>query len=189
MDLKQTILGIISRKPVSGYDLKRIISDSDIFYWSGNNNQIYKCLLELQKEGLVTFRTQLQENLPNKKIYTITEQGLLELHKGLIEPAEAPEFHKDILIHLAFAERLSNIEVIQLLKSYEEEIRLRLKMHAFQAAQRAFPIEQTKRETYIRQRVSDNVTAAYQIELAWLHETMEGLNRYAEKDVVEQEDV
>ena len=70
-----TILGLLSWKPSSGYDLKRIISDSDIFYWSGNNNQIYKSLLELQKEGLVTHQVQLQESLPAKKIYSITEKG------------------------------------------------------------------------------------------------------------------
>ena len=68
MDLRSAILGLLSWQPASGYDLKRIISDSDIFYWSGNNNQIYKSLLELLKEGLVTYQVQLQDSLPAKKI-------------------------------------------------------------------------------------------------------------------------
>ena len=35
MDLHSTIFGLLSWKPSSGYDLKRIISDLDIFFWSG----------------------------------------------------------------------------------------------------------------------------------------------------------
>ncbi|MBA3075528.1 MAG: PadR family transcriptional regulator, partial [Anaerolineae bacterium] len=72
MDLQSTILGLLSWKPFSGYDLKGIISESDLFYWSGNNNQIYKILLELQQAGLVTFEVHEQESLPAKKIYSVT---------------------------------------------------------------------------------------------------------------------
>ncbi len=84
MDLRSTLLGLLSWKPASGYDLKRIISNSDIFYWSGNNNQIYKSLLELQKEGLVTYQVQLQESLPTKKIYSVTDQGRAALRQSLL---------------------------------------------------------------------------------------------------------
>lgn len=55
MNLSSAILGLLDWKPFSGYDLKRIISGSDLYYWSGNNNQIYKVLLELWRERLVTF--------------------------------------------------------------------------------------------------------------------------------------
>ena len=47
MDVHTAILGWLSWKPASGYDLKRVFSDSEIFYWSGNNNQIYKALLQI----------------------------------------------------------------------------------------------------------------------------------------------
>ncbi len=123
MNLRQTILGLLSWKSASGYDLKRIISESDVFYWSGNNNQIYKCLIELQNEGMVTCQTQLQTGLPNKKIYTITQQGLAELRDGLTQAVEQPALQKDILIHLAWAEMLADGEILLLLDNYEEELR------------------------------------------------------------------
>ena len=44
MTLEYAILGLLSWKPFSGYDLKKIFSDSPIYYWSGNNNQIYRTL-------------------------------------------------------------------------------------------------------------------------------------------------
>ena len=42
MTIKYAILGLLSWKPFSGYDLKKIFVDSASLYWSGNNNQIYR---------------------------------------------------------------------------------------------------------------------------------------------------
>ncbi len=66
MTIDYAILGLLSWKPLSGYDLKKLFSDSSILYWSGNNNQIYKALIQLHQDGLVSQETQLQESLPAK---------------------------------------------------------------------------------------------------------------------------
>ena len=100
MDLLTAILGLLSWKPSSGYDLKRIISDSDIFYWSGNNNQIYKSLLELQKDGLVSHQGQLLESLHAKKVYPITEKGMTALCQSIMEKQDVLEVHKRVLTRL-----------------------------------------------------------------------------------------
>ncbi len=47
MTINFAVLGILSYQPMSGYDLKKIMQDSVYMHWSGNNNQIYKALLEL----------------------------------------------------------------------------------------------------------------------------------------------
>jgi DNA-binding PadR family transcriptional regulator len=59
LSIEYAILGLLSWKPFSGYDLKKIIAESDVYYWSGNNNQIYNRMVSLHKQGLVT-----QEVLP-----------------------------------------------------------------------------------------------------------------------------
>jgi DNA-binding PadR family transcriptional regulator len=171
MDLRFTILGLLSWKPSSGYDLKRIISDSDVFYWSGNNNQIYKSLIELQKEGLVTYQVQLQESLPAKKIYTITDKGLAELRQSLLSSPEVPEMHKDFLIQLAWAEPLSDEEVLALLEKYEGEIYVRLQMVKMQAANPGSNPDRSRREKYLWKRIAENFIAAYQAELDWVRQT------------------
>ena len=66
-----TILGMLSWKPMTGYDMKRMMQDSPVMYWSGNNNQIYKALVQLLDMGLVTNEVQYQESAPNKKVYSI----------------------------------------------------------------------------------------------------------------------
>jgi PadR family transcriptional regulator AphA len=171
MDLRFAILGLLSWKPSSGYDLKRIISDSDVFYWSGNNNQIYKSLIELRQEGLVTCQVQLQESLPAKKIYSITNQGLSVLHQGLREAPQIPELHKSFLIQLAWAEILSDAEILALLEKYAIEIANRLRMFQVQAARPGSSPDRSKREKYLWKRIIDNLIAAYQTELQWVHQT------------------
>ncbi len=174
MNLRSSILGLLSWKPSSGYDLKRIISDSDIFYWSGNNNQIYKSLIELQQEGLVTSQVLLQESLPAKKIYSITDQGLSLLRQNLLEAPELPELHKSFLIQLALAGILSDAEIQALLEIYAEEIANRLRIYQAQAACPDNSPDRSKREKYLWKSIIDNFIAAYQTELDWVYQTQRG---------------
>lgn len=173
MELRSTILGLLSWKPASGYDLKRIISDSDIFYWSGNNNQIYKSLLELQEEGLVTHQVHQQESLPAKKIYSVTEKGLTELRNNLLAAPEVPELHKGFLIQLAFAEVLSDKEIETLLEQYADEISHRLRMIQAQAARPGNCPNRSLREQYLWRRITENLIEATQAELDWVRQTQQ----------------
>lgn len=175
MHLRAAILGFLSWKPASGYDLKRIISDSDIFYWSGNNNQIYKSLVELQREGLVRYEVQIQESLPAKKVYSITEQGLAELRRSLLATPEAPELHKNFLIQMAWAETLADDEVLALLEHYKDEITARLRMLQDQAARRDGSPNRSRREKYLWRRIADNLVSTYQAELDWARQTQQEL--------------
>ena len=175
MDLHTAILGLLSWKPASGYDLKQVIGDSDIFYWSGNNNQIYKGLLELEKAGLVTHRLQPQEGLPAKKIYSITVEGLSALRRSLLAAPEVPELHNSFLIQLAWAETLSDAQVLALLDKYESEIKGRLLMLQGKAARAGGATYRSTRERYLWQRIHENLVEACQTELEWVQQTRRGL--------------
>jgi DNA-binding PadR family transcriptional regulator len=166
---------LLSWKPASGYDLKRIISASEIFYWSGNNNQIYKSLLELQRAGLVTHQVQLQESLPAKKIYSITEKGLAALRHSLLADPQLPELHKSLLIQLAWAESLTDEEILELLEKYASEISTHLRMLEGQATRGGSTQYRSRREQYLWRRMTDNLIAAYQTELDWTRQTQQAL--------------
>lgn len=177
MDLHATILGFLSWKPLSGYDLKKMLSTSDIFYWSGNNNQVYKSLLELKKNGLVTYHVQPQESLPSKKVYSITANGLVELQKYLLEMPEVPEQHKNFLIQLAWCDVLSDGEVIELLERYESEVEQRMKVHLGQAEANGDWPKRSQRELYLWDRIHHNLAEAYQTELNWTRQTLRDLQQ------------
>lgn len=176
MDLHSTILGLLSWKPFSGYDLKGIISDSNLFYWSGNNNQIYKVLLELQRDGLVSFEVQQQQSLPAKKIYTINERGRAALRQSLLQKPQVSDWPKSFLIQLAWSDCLTDDEVLDLLNFYEQELISHLSLLQGEAERRENSPHRTPREAYLWRRIADNFILATQTELQWTSETRKAIS-------------
>lgn len=181
MDLRETLLGLLNQKPASGYDLKRVIAESDLFYWSGNNNQIYKVLLELQQEGLVTFEVQTQASLPTKKVYTLTDQGRRVLREGLLRPPEVPEIHKNFLIQLACAQALTDKELLTLFERYTVEVQAGLDL-ARGLADRALKRLDNSRQTWLDLMTRENIVQTWQAELDWARRTREELQEKTNKD-------
>ena len=122
MSIEYAILGLLSWRPLSGYDLKKIFEDSTALYWSGNNNEIYRSLVRLHKNGWVTLEIKPQENLPARKIYTISPRGRGELSRWVRSNPEPPQLRHTFLIQLAWADDLAPRELDALLENYEEEI-------------------------------------------------------------------
>jgi PadR family transcriptional regulator AphA len=170
--IRYAILGLLSWQPLSGYDLKKIISESEVFYWSGNNNQIYTALIRLHDAGLVTRQVQQQESLPAKKIYSITQRGREDLRRWVLSTIELPEVHKTFLIQLACAEGLTSQELDVLLGRYEDEISLKLRMQErMQKEQLNHPSmepDQTRKQAFLWKKISENMLSLYQNELDWV---------------------
>jgi PadR family transcriptional regulator, regulatory protein AphA len=175
MDIQYTILGLLSWKPLSGYDLKKMIADSELFYWSGNNNQIYKSLVAMHQQGLVSQEIQLQENLPNKKIYTINAAGQAALHRWLLCDAELPEFRNNFLIQLAWMDELSGDELDASLARYAEEITVQLQMRQIQMKRTSIAPNRSPRELFLWQHIDENIAGMYQRELEWVNRLRQDL--------------
>ncbi|WP_144937519.1 DUF4180 domain-containing protein [Paenibacillus sp. 32O-W] len=175
MSIQMAILGILSWKSSTGYELKKIFEDSSFMYWSGNNNQIYKALLNLENEDLVTSEVVHQDNSPSKKIYTITEEGLKELKNWLVSSPEAPEIKKTFLVQLAWSDMLSNQELSDVLSKYENEIKLQLAMQKEKYRRALHSPNRSTRESLIWEMISENIISTYNNELNWVRETRKKL--------------
>lgn len=175
MSINYAILGILSCKSLTGYDLKKIIQESPFMYWSGNNNQIYKSLVGLLDEGLVTNEVHHQESSPSKKIYTITEEGLAALKEWVLTSPEPPEFKKTFLIQLAWSGQLDNDELDALLTGYENEIKMQIIIHQEKKHRETFDPNRTSRESYVWDMIYENLISSYRNELSWIQKLREGL--------------
>lgn len=144
-------------------------------YWSGNNNQIYKALLNLENEDLVTSEVVHQDNSPSKKIYTITEEGLKELKNWLVSSPEAPEIKKTFLVQLAWSDMLNNQELSDVLSKYENEIKLQLAMQKEKYRRALHSPNRSTRESLIWEMISENIISTYNNELNWVRETRKKL--------------
>lgn len=177
MTIRYAILGLLSWQPLSGYDLKKIFSEQTLFYWSGNNNQIYKTLVQLLQEGLVTHQVQQQEHLPAKKIYSITEKGRAELRDWVVSAPEYPEIRKTFLIQLAWADQLSADELDALLASYENEVDIQIRMEKEKSRRGTSMPRRTPRESYIWGMISENIIMSFENELAWVRKMRRGVKQ------------
>ncbi|HYE11879.1 MAG TPA: DUF4180 domain-containing protein [Patescibacteria group bacterium] len=170
MSINYAILGILSYKSMTGYDLKKIIQESSFMHWSGNNNQIYKALTELLNRGLVTNVVKHQESSPTKKIYTITGEGLAALKEWVLSPAEPSEIKKPFLVQLAWSKQLNTSELNMLLDGYENQVKIQLLMEQSNQHDTDFLLDRTALETTIWSFINDNIRRTYENELRWIQD-------------------
>ena len=175
MSIKHTILGFLSQSPLSGYDLKKLFAASDMLYWSGNNNQIYTALVQLNREGLVTKEVHYQENNPPRKVYSITDAGLTALRDWAASPPELPQVRHPFLIQLLWADQLEPAELDTLLTQYADELQVKVLMLREQERRRAAEPVPTTRHAILQQMIGENWLAYYQQELNWTQQLRQRL--------------
>ena len=183
MTIEYAILGILSLRPMTGYDLKKVMQDSQFMHWSGNNNQIYKALVELLEQEYVQNEVQHQDGAPSKKIYTITQTGREALAGWSASVPEIPECKKPFLTQLAFADALSDEELHKLLLAYEHEVWMQLQMCRERARRGGGFAARSDREALLWEMIDDNVEQGWLTELNWVRRLRERLaQRAAEKE-------
>ena len=98
------LLGLLSFEPMSGYDLKQLISWSVSHFWREGYGQIYPTLQQLAKQRLVTKKTQRQKGKPDRNIYSLTPAGRERLKQWLAEPAGPEVPRNELLLKLFFGQ-------------------------------------------------------------------------------------
>jgi PadR family transcriptional regulator AphA len=108
MSLPHVLLGMIHKRPGSGYDINKSLKKIVRYFWDADQSRIYRTLNELCDKGWVTYESIIQEGSPNKKIYSITDAGELELRRWLGEPGKMMEERprSPFLVQLHFSDAI-----------------------------------------------------------------------------------
>jgi DNA-binding PadR family transcriptional regulator len=88
--LKFVLLGLLGDRPRHGYDLKSVFEQLLGGTWPLNIAQIYAALTGLEREGLVECEIVPQEQVPDRKVYSLTEKGAKELDEWIDRPVVGP---------------------------------------------------------------------------------------------------
>src|SRR5215470_7305675 len=99
---RYALLGMLGIRPGSGYDIKKFMEQSTSNFWNESYGQIYPLLKQLSEEGLATSHAEKQEGKPERKIYTLTEEGKDELVNWLGTTVEETPERIEILLKLFF---------------------------------------------------------------------------------------
>ncbi|NNH69229.1 PadR family transcriptional regulator [Nocardia uniformis] len=173
MSLRHAILGLLSIKPMSGYELKKVIDESVGHFWSTDQSQVYRTLADLVDGGLASRRTIVQEERPNMHVHSVTDRGLAELDSWLTAPLRMPPTRDPFLARLFFADRLPPERIRELLDARRRE--LSEELAALETL--AVPAEAADLGQELRLATLDYGISVGRAEIAWLDSTQRRLER------------
>lgn len=105
MSLPHVLLGLLSRGPASGWDLKNRMERDPSLGWDAERTQIYPALRRLLRGGFVAMKRRRSEKGPPRREYRLTPAGRREFGEWLAEPLALPRPRDAALARLAFLER------------------------------------------------------------------------------------
>jgi DNA-binding PadR family transcriptional regulator len=99
---KFALLGWLATCPSTGYDLKKAIERSTDFFWSESYGQIYPELEDMRERGLATVSVEPSRAGYERKVYSISNEGMAELKNWLNSPTDEDQLRSEFLLKLFF---------------------------------------------------------------------------------------
>ena len=176
MSLKHGLLGLLTIRKSSGYDLSKLFQESLSFFWVANQSQIYRELDKMEEIGWVVSSKVEQDARPNKRVYGITKEGNQELIRWLKEEnaEDLAVVRNPLLMKLFFSAKVEREHAIALLKSYRklcEEARAEI---AAQVAEVGEVEESAAKPAYWLYATEYSIKQ-YDFQIAWIDETVSRL--------------
>ncbi|MDR3596681.1 PadR family transcriptional regulator [Clostridium sp.] len=125
--LKYAILGLLNRKPMTGYDIGKEFNFQLAEFWSAKHSQIYPELKKLVDEKSIVYNIEITGDVLEKKVYTITEKGKKDFLKWLKKDEPMEQTPKNVFrLRMYFSNNLDLNTRIYLLEQQLEQHQDRL---------------------------------------------------------------
>ncbi|MCX8071291.1 MAG: PadR family transcriptional regulator [Candidatus Binatia bacterium] len=172
------VLGFLTWGPMSGYDIRKAISQSTRFFWSESYGQIYPVLQQLAREGLARARV-ARQGRRQRVVYEITPTGRAFLQSWLAEAPEEAPVRNELLLKTFFG---------------RHGIQARLRQHVEALLHRMAAVEQELAGIRSRIEAVDHPDAPYWLltlrfgelqldaQLAWCREALRMLDSVVPKE-------
>ncbi len=121
------ILGFLTKRPMSGYDMQRILEKISRFHWSESNAQLYPILKRLETNAMVTSQIDAASGERKRRLYSITDLGRQAILDWLKRPIELPKYREEILLKLSLGYNLPVSQSIKHVQNYQEELLTQVK--------------------------------------------------------------
>ena len=104
---------------MTGYELNKEFNNSLGYFWQAKASQIYRELDAMEHGGWLTSERVIQDEKPNKRVYSLTEAGRAEFLRWLaaLDPlAKTPRMKNAFLMRIFFGGELSTEQTLELLR-------------------------------------------------------------------------
>ena len=122
MDTKTLCLGVLTLGDASGYDIRKHLEETFAHFMDISSNAVYPALKKLEKEKLVTFETVRQDNYPDKKVYSLTDEGHSFFFDALQELPPRHKVRSQLMLLMFFAEMLPVSRIREIMAERLEEL-------------------------------------------------------------------
>lgn len=120
------VLGILSMRPASGYEIKKIMEQSTHHFWREGDSSIYPILNQLLDEGMVSCELRNTESDKPKKIYTISDDGQRELQDWLEHEPLLFQSRNELLLKVFFGWNVAAEVIINHIEKFRQKVKTRL---------------------------------------------------------------
>lgn len=144
MDVRTICLGILTRGPATGYEIKKLFEDDGYQHVvEASFGSIYPALNRLTEEGLVLVREEAQEKRPDRKVYSITAAGRTAFLSSLLKPLPEDRHRSPFAFAMLFGHLLPEERVGAMIDAYTKQCEDKL------AQIDARPAPQTEGERFV----------------------------------------
>lgn len=173
---RYAVLGMLSLRPMSGYDIRQRIAESVGYFWSESYGQIYPILKRLVAERLVTRTTEGQAGERERHVYALTERGRTVLREWLLEGVAPQVERNELLLKLFFGTEVpiaATIEHVEEFRALQQALLERYEAIADELESR-YPDHAGRPFWTMTVRYGMHVNRAL---LAWCEETVAALQK------------
>ena len=186
MSLEYAILGFLSERPRSGYDLKvRCFDDDARLLWTADQAQIYRTLDRLRTTGLITRARRRSQGRPDRLVYDITDEGRAALAGWLSCPAPLPLSRDPFALQLYFGAGLDDETLAALISDRRAQHQQRLEALRDRSDSLAADASLTARTMVVRQTALDGALARERTAIDWLDDCLEAIEHGALPEVTQ----
>jgi len=126
------VLGLLSRRELSGYDLKTAIDRAIRHFWAASYGQIYPELKRLEDQGLVEGRPEPSGGRA-RTVYDLTKAGRAALEQWLAAAAvPSYELRDEGMLKLFFSDSLPELRIENIRAMREREERMLAHLRAIE---------------------------------------------------------
>ncbi|RWW95427.1 PadR family transcriptional regulator [Paenarthrobacter ureafaciens] len=174
--LGHAILQLLTRNAASGYDLKKRFFSSVGHGWHAYDTQIYRELKSLEAAGFVSGKVAQGRSGPQRRLYTITEEGRESLREWLTSDLDLTKVKDELSLRVWTADLFppGTFEefIIQARDQWQASLEhqktsLRVLREEYGSADGWAPDE-----VFGRQLAIDNIIAVTEAKIAWAERTL-----------------
>jgi len=120
------ILGCLSIKPMSAYDVKTFMARSTNYFWMEYEAQLYPTLKKMYQAGYVDCQEIDAQKGGKRGLYSITEKGLQFLQQWILKKTEQLPYRNEFLLKIFFGNQVDKKISIKHIENYREEAKQQL---------------------------------------------------------------